>query len=125
MDNIINLRSKGKFYEATVAQYLIKKGYNIIKQNYQTRFGEIDIIAEEKSRQLLVFVEVKARDISKKVHPFEAVDERKQKKIIMAAQQYLIDNDIKNVYIRFDVVGVILDDKKILKIEILQDAFQI
>lgn len=120
----MNLRRQGKFYEATVAEYLRKKGYNIIKQNYWTRFSEIDIIAEDKNKPLLVFVEVKARDINKRVHPFEAVDERKQRKIIMAAQQYLAENNIKNVYIRFDVVGVMLDDNKLIKIEVLQDAFQ-
>ncbi len=124
MHDNINLRSKGKFYETTVSDYLKKKGYNIIKQNYWTRFSEIDIIAEDKKTPLLVFVEVKARDINKKVHPFESVDERKQRKIILAAQQYLSDNNIKNVYIRFDVVGVILDHRKIVKIEVLQDAFQ-
>jgi putative endonuclease len=121
----INLRNKGKFYEKSVADYLRKKGYNIIKQNYWTRFSEIDIIAEDKSKQLIIFVEVKARDIDKKVHPFEAVDEKKQRRIIQAAQQYLADNNIKNVYLRFDVVGVILSLEKIIKIEILQDAFQI
>ncbi|MCX7698160.1 MAG: YraN family protein [Candidatus Goldbacteria bacterium] len=124
MVNSINLRSKGKFYEATVADYLRKKGYNIIKQNYRTRFSEIDIIAEDKRKPLIIFVEVKARDIDKKVCPFEAVDERKQKKIILAAQQYMAENNIKNVYIRFDVVGVILNGQKIVKMEILQDAFQ-
>lgn len=124
MTNNTNLRSKGKFYETTIADYLRKKGYNIIKQNYWTRFSEIDIIAEDKNKPLLIFVEVKARNINKKAHPFEAVDERKQRKIIMAAQQYLTDNNIKNVYIRFDVVGVMLDKKKIVKIEVLQDAFQ-
>lgn len=124
MTNNANLRSKGKFYEATVADYLRKRGYNIIKQNYWTRFSEIDIIAEDKNKMLLVFVEVKARNINNKVHPFEAVDERKQRKIIMAAQQYLIDNNIKNIHMRFDVVGVMLNNKKIVKIEVLQDAFQ-
>lgn len=121
----INLRNKGKFYESSVVDYLKKKGYNIIKQNYWTRFSEIDIIAEDKNNPLIIFIEVKARDINKKVHPFEAVDEKKQRRIIMAAQQYLADNNIKNVYIRFDVVGVILNCEKIVKIEILQDAFQI
>ncbi len=125
MANNTNLRRKGKFYETEVADYLRKKGYNIIKRNYWTRFSEIDIIAEDISKPLLVFIEVKSRDANKKVHPFEAVDERKQRKIILAAQQYLTDNNIKNFYIRFDVVGVILDNNKIVKIEILQDAFQV
>jgi putative endonuclease len=124
MDKETNLRSKGKFYEITVADYLKKKGYNIIKQNYRTRFSEIDIIAEDKNKPLIIFIEVKARDINKRVHPFEAVDERKQKKIILAAKQYMMENDINNVYVRFDVVGVMLDDEGIVKIEVLQDAFQ-
>ncbi|MBP7791803.1 MAG: YraN family protein [Candidatus Goldbacteria bacterium] len=124
MDKETNLRRKGKFYEAAVADYLKKKGYNIITQNYWTRFSEIDIIAEDKSKPLLIFIEVKARDVNKRVHPFEAVDERKRKKIILAAKQYMMENDINNVYVRFDVVGVILEDEAIIKIEVLQDAFQ-
>ncbi|HPD18121.1 MAG TPA: YraN family protein [Candidatus Goldiibacteriota bacterium] len=124
MDKETNLRRKGKFYEAAVADYLKKKGYNIITQNYWTRFSEIDIIAEDKSKPLLIFIEVKARDVNKRVHPFEAVDERKQKKIILAAKQYMMENEINNVYVRFDVVGVMLDDDKIVKIDVLQDAFQ-
>jgi putative endonuclease len=124
MQDFQNKRSKGEFYEDKVAEYLKKHGYNIVTQNYNTRFGEIDIIAEDRSKPLLVFVEVKAREKSKGVHPFEAVDERKQKTIIRAAQEYMMMNNVEDVYVRFDVVGVILNGKRIEKIEVAQDAFQ-
>lgn len=124
MNNFENKRDKGGFYEEKAAEYLRKKGYNIITMNFNTRFGEIDIVAEDRSKPLVVFVEVKARDKNKGVHPFEAVDERKQRRIILAAQEYMMINHVENSYIRFDVVGVITDGDRIESIEIAQDAFQ-
>jgi len=124
MNNFENKRDKGEFYEEKVAEYLRKKGYNIVEQNYHSHFGEIDIIAEDRAKPLLVFVEVKAREKSKGVHPFEAVDIRKQQTIIRAAQEYMMMHRVEDTYIRFDVVGVIIDDDVIEKIEVIQDAFQ-
>ena len=45
--------------EKIAAAYLESKGYRILEQNYHTRFGEIDLVAQEGDS--LVFVEVKAR----------------------------------------------------------------
>ena len=75
-----NKRDKGGFYEDSVVELLKKNGLKILERNYFAKFGEVDIIAEDVKKRVLAFVEVKARESSCGVHPFEAVDERKQKK---------------------------------------------
>jgi hypothetical protein len=57
------------------------------RRNYRKRFGEIDIIAEIDNT--LVFVEVKTRTSTFSGRPFEAVDCRKQQRMIKAALNYI------------------------------------
>ncbi len=49
----------GMLGEDIACQYLIDRGYNVLKRNYWKPWGEIDIIAKQKKTGLLVFVEVK------------------------------------------------------------------
>ena len=76
----MNKRQIGSVYELKASDYLTKKGYQIIERNYRCRIGEIDIIAIE--RDCLCFIEVKYRKNEKTGDPLEAVDKRKQQKII-------------------------------------------
>ncbi len=115
---------KGDFYEDSVAELLKKNGYKILERNYYAKFGEVDIIAEDVKKRTLAFVEVKSREKSGGVHPFEAVDERKQKKVILAAKEYMMTHNITDYFIRFDVAGVIFEGSRIDAIEVLEDAFQ-
>ena len=66
-----NSRSVGSRYEAVAAEYLQKEGYRILAKNFRSRFGEIDIVAEEEP--YLVFVEVKYRTKQSQGDPSEAV----------------------------------------------------
>ncbi len=119
---MVNKRAIGNFYEDAVINFLKKKKYKIIKKNYYTKFGEIDIIA--KDGDTITFIEVKAREKNSNINPFEAVDGYKQKRIINAAKNFLLKNNLFNSFIRFDVAGVYIDNSKIQKIEIIKDAFQ-
>ncbi len=89
--------------EEKAAKHLKKQGYNIISKNFQTRFGEIDIIAEDK--EYIIFVEVKARSEKSIAEPREFVDLKKQRKIIKTAEIYLSANPSEKQP-RFDVVEV-------------------
>ena len=71
----------GKKAEQLVADFLRKKGYIIAKTNYHSRYGEIDVIAE--NQKYVCFVEVKMRGENAIFTPAEAVDRRKQQKIIL------------------------------------------
>ncbi len=117
-----NRRKTGNFYEAAVTDFLKKNKYKILKRNYFTKAGEVDIIG--KDGEVITFIEVKAREAKSNINPFEAVDIYKQKKIINAAKSFLFKKNLFNSFIRFDVVGVIVDNGKIKKIEIIKDAFQ-
>lgn len=109
----MNKREKGTEYEAVAAQYLKERGYEIICLNYRCRIGEIDIIA--KDGEYLVFVEVKYRRNERMGSPFEAVDFRKQQKILKVSQWYLVEQRIGDVPIRYDVVGILDKDVKLIK----------
>lgn len=95
--------SIGKIGEEMVADFLKSQGYIITARNYHAKFGEIDIVAE--NREYVLFVEVKTRKKGSLTTPLEAVDKNKQKKIILTAYDFLskLRSDIK---FRFDVASV-------------------
>ncbi|MEK9130406.1 MAG: YraN family protein [Patescibacteria group bacterium] len=103
-DNITQKRKTGNLGEELAKKYLKKQGYKIIKQNYNSRVGEIDLIAREKDQ--IIFIEVKTRTNHNFGYPEESVDSRKQNKIRMAAQNYLVKEKIFSENYRFDVVSV-------------------
>ena len=114
--------AKGKLGEELAADFLEKNGFNIIEKNWRySRIGEIDIIAFD--REILVFIEVKARKSTKFGNPIEAVTESKINKIRTLAEIYLSNNThLLFESIRFDVVGILL--KKDSEIELYKDVYQ-
>jgi putative endonuclease len=115
----------GKKGEKAAESYLKKQGYRILKKNYRTKVGEIDLIAEHKN--VLVFIEVKSRTSTAFEHPFMAVTPRKQKKIAQTASYFLVENKVGDREIRFDVVSVLLGNESpdAFQVEVLQDAFRV
>lgn len=101
-----NTRTLGKAYEDLAADYLRKKGYTILEQNYCIASGEIDLIAKE--RDYLVFVEVKYRTNNRHGAPEEAVTVSKQKQISKVALYYMKSHGyrVDTVPVRFDVVAI-------------------
>ena len=93
----------GAWGEALAAEYLRKKKYNLVAAGYRSRFGEIDLIVE--NRQYLVFVEVKLRKSEKFAAAREYVDWRKQDKLRVTASIYLSQHPTK-LQPRFDVVEI-------------------
>ena len=72
--------------EARAATLLVAKGYRILAKRFRTPHGEIDIVA--RRRNLIVFVEVKAR--ASLDDAAYAVTPRQQARIIAAAQIWLM-----------------------------------
>lgn len=112
----------GKKSERLAAEYLKRKGYRIIETNYRCSVGEIDIIAREKGT--LVFVEVKARRSSRFGSPKGAVTPAKQRKISMAALDYLKRNGQSDARARFDVVAIDTETGR-FDIEVVKNAFEL
>lgn len=92
--------------ENQACEYLLSKDYRILQRNYRIRAAEIDIIAEKDS--VLCFIEVKKRKNTYFGFPSESVKLKKQKKIVLAANFYLLQNEEKYADhdIRFDIIGI-------------------
>lgn len=90
--------------EALAALFLRLKGYRIEARNWRCPLGELDIVAWD--RDTLVFVEVKARSGTSAGAPEEAVDRRKQARLVRLAQAYLARCRGPTPPCRFDVIAV-------------------
>lgn len=94
--------------EVAAKEYLLRKGYVILKENYSCALGEIDLIARDG--EVIVFVEVKARETDAFGTPIEAVTPTKVAKICRTAQYYLVRERRLGAAVRFDVVEVFCGD---------------
>jgi len=112
----------GEKGESIAVEQLKKNGYKILERNYRTRMGEIDIIA--KDGDVIVFIEVKARQTDTYGNPKYAVTRAKQKKIAGTAQFYLKSTNQLDKRARFDVVAIHRKEGR-QSIEIIQNAFDL
>lgn len=115
----------GKWGEGKALEYLEEKGYTLVSKGFKSRFGEIDLIM--KSKEYLTFVEVKTRRSADFAQAREYVSKAKQRKLISAAQYYLMTMP-SELQPRFDVVevyakqGVGTEEPEIVHIE---NAFEV
>lgn len=101
-----NKRLFGSSIEVEVAQMLRKRGLLLLHRNYNCRAGEIDLIMVDAPQQL-VFVEVRFRNNCDFGSALESVDRRKQRKLKLAAANFLSKYPRYNRYrCRFDVVAL-------------------
>lgn len=113
----------GKIGEEYAVNFLKEKKYKIIERNYRKRYGEIDIIAENKN--YIIFVEVKTRHTDSMTSAADAVNRQKQNKIIITASMYLSENETDK-FCRFDVCEVYInaDNLKLVNINYIEAAFE-
>ena len=110
---------KGFLGEDKAIKYLISKGYQILDRNYRTKIGEIDIIAIKSG--ILAFVEVKTRTNINYGYPYEAVNWRKQDKIIKSSFIYMKQKNLITYQVRYDIIEVYLCEKN--RINHIENAF--
>lgn len=118
---MISTRLKGRSGEDIAADYLVRHGYEILDRNFTTKIGEIDIVAAGNG--YLVFVEVKTRLNYKYGYAADAVNYHKQQKINQVASQYIKKYRHFDCAVRFDVIEVYTDEKRIEHIENAFDSF--
>lgn len=109
----------GKKGEELASQYLQKKSYKILERNWRYEKDEIDIIATDGL--FLVIVEVKTRSTDFYGQPEEAVTRQKERFIIRATEEYIIQKDI-NLEVRYDIISIIIKNGK-EAINHIEDAF--
>lgn len=109
----------GQSGELIAKEYLVNKGLIILETNYRNKIGEIDIIAMDE--QVLVFIEVKTRRDYSYGYAFEAVNIKKQRKIINTSMVYIKYKNLIDVQLRYDIIEVYLTST--IKINHLDNAF--
>lgn len=114
----------GPWGETLAAEYLRKKRYRLVARNFRCRFGEIDLIVQNRS--YLVFVEVKLRKSPNFAAAVEYVDLRKQERLRRTAGLWLSQNPTE-LQPRFDVIEIYAPegtDTRRPEIHHWEDAFQ-
>jgi len=116
---MVSTRELGEIAEGLAEDHLVKLGYQILERNWHYGHLELDIVAQDGDE--LVIVEVKARSGLRYEHPSEAVTNAKIRRIVEAADAYIIEKKIESDT-RFDVITVIFVHQKI-ELEHFKDAF--
>ncbi len=99
----------GQAGEKMAEVFLKKQGYRILERNYQTPYGEIDLIAREARE--LVFIEVRTRRGTDFGIPIESLTRNKISHWRKSASSYLQKSGECDQPIRFDFVGIDLSEK--------------
>lgn len=130
-ETAMDKKELGKKGENSAASFLCGKGFTIVGRNVRCGHLETDIIA--KNERNIVFAEVKTRREYPQSHspfgrPSSAVDERKRKNLIAAAEAFLRENreKVHGLIPRIDVIEVYISpntkDYKVLKILHMENA---
>ena len=115
---------KGAWGEKAARLYLEKRGWHTAATNFRTRFGEIDIIAE--NAQYVIFAEVKTRKNARYGPACEAVTPAKQARIRTAASLWLAEHETQ-LQPRFDVIEIYGDadtPRRQRRINQIENAFE-
>ena len=93
---------KGNSGENQAMKYLRSLGYDVVCDQFHSKYGEIDIIA--KDNDTTVFFEVKNYKKGSLANLYQSVSKSKQQKIIKTAKSYLAKYKLEDEPTRFDVV---------------------
>lgn len=111
----------GSLGEKLAADFLKKKGYRILENNFRCHEGEIDIVALDKD--CLVFAEVRTKSNLNFGSPEESINSAKMGHLIKTAEYYRQHHDNLPESWRIDLVAVELDSaKKLIRIELIENA---
>ncbi len=117
-----NSYQQGQVAEQLALRYLEQQGLRLVKKNFHSQRGEIDIIMRQDDT--LVFVEVRQRSRRHYGSALESITPKKQQRIIQTAHYYLQQHpQQQNDPCRFDVV-VIEPQSGEEKIQWIKNAFQ-
>jgi putative endonuclease len=115
----------GRLGEELAAEHFSRLGYRVLARNHRTRFGELDLILADEHDSTIVFCEVKSRRLG--TGPWhDSLHEKKQKQVRTMAAAWLakVTDRPFGAELRFDAVGVTLDDRgRLVRLDHMQAAF--
>lgn len=110
----------GRLGEQLAKTHLESLGYEILDENWTHGKAEVDLIAYQN--KTIIFVEVKTRTGNWFGEPEDFVDNRKQKLLAQAADEYIYLMNHQGEA-RFDIISVLFDAKKAYTLKHIEDAF--
>jgi putative endonuclease len=119
-------RELGRRGEELAAEHFSRLGYRVLARNHRTRWGELDLVLADEAGRTIVFCEVKSRRLGSGDWR-DSLHKGKRKQVRSMAAAWL--NDVttdrpRHAELRFDAVGVTLDDHdELVRLDHLQDAF--
>ena len=117
----MNKRELGRKGEEIAADFLREQGYQLIEENFWSRYGEIDLIAYEDDE--LVFIEVKSVTRSSLINPKQNINYLKKKHLERVARYYLLTEATEGLSCRFDIIAISKVKADCPKIELIRNAF--
>ena len=111
---LTNNKIRGWYGEWLALRYLKKRSnFSILEKNWQSQRDarrEIDIVGLEK--EILVFVEVRARSANSLLSGYQSINRKKRNSIRLACKDFLYLYPKKFQNYRFDVIEVDLAERK-------------
>lgn len=92
--------------EELAAEYLVAQGFRILARNWQSRYGEIDLVAQDQDT--LVAVEVKTRGGTGYGHPLTAITARKAARLRRLLYEWAKTHRSRAEALRIDAVGILI-----------------
>lgn len=98
------MRQKGRHYEQIALEYLITLGFELIEQNFHSRYGEIDLIMKKDS--ILHFIEVKS---SHCMNPLANITPKKLERLTKTIHVFLEQGQISSHFC-IDAISIYKDN---------------
>ncbi len=110
----------GRRGEALAKAHLEAVGYEILDENWTFGKAEVDLIAYKD--RVIIFTEVKTRTGSGFGEPQDFVDDRKQRLLATAADEYIYLMNHQGE-IRFDIIAIQFARQNTYVLNHIEDAF--
>ena len=115
-------KSLGRLGEQLAADHFERLGWRIVERNYQTRLGELDIVAVDGTA--LVFAEVKTCRAGRG-DPWQSLHDRKRAQVRKISGLWFNERRIPFFErVRFDAIGVVVDEAgDLVSLDHIEGAF--
>jgi len=110
----------GLLGEKMAIEYLLKKGFSILHQNWRHSHWEVDVIASLNNT--LHFIEVKTRRTQKFGYPENDVSKKKIENLINASEEYQFIYPQWKL-IQFDVLSISILKNKPVEYFFIEDVY--
>ena len=112
----------GRQGEEAAARWLLAHGFTLLHRNWRQGHYELDIVAARKGT--LHFIEVKTRRRDGLTPPEQALDYRKRRALVRAANAYLTENPFAGE-VQFDLIAVETAPAGTPEVRYIEDAIEL